>query len=413
MRALWLTASIIAISTGALLEAQPPAAANIYVRETTGIRRNRYPVNARVPLPRGTLRDAGQARLTFGDSEVEAQVAVDSKHADGSIQWLAVDFNSTIGPLEEQTYRLEYGQGVKAQAQARGITLTENAESFDTGRARFNKTAVPLIRSVNYRQEDIGQGANGIAVTDNGGTTYDLTKADSVKTEIVKRGPLYVMLRYSGRLVVDAGNSVPFTITIEMPNSKTWVKYTASVEDPTRRVREISFHTPFAFAGFPWLWDFGTGSWTYGAIRNATDSVVLAQTVKAGGGNTWQIRTGPKGQEQPYEVAGGSRPKIAEGWGHFQDSKEVIGFGFDNFGRGPGTYTITLDGQGQNSYRFAPEQPAARHQITVYQHYVASPTPIGAVTSPPSMLNPLISVCDREQYVKSGVPAPPAARASR
>ena len=116
MRALCLRAITAAIVSSALLEAQPPAAVNIYVRETTGIRRNRYPVNARVPMPRGALKDVRQARLIFGEAEIEAQVAAESTHADGSIQWLAVDFNPSIGPMETQTYRLEYGDGVKAPA---------------------------------------------------------------------------------------------------------------------------------------------------------------------------------------------------------------------------------------------------------------------------------------------------------
>jgi len=192
---------------------------------------------------------------------------------------------------------------------------------------------------------------------------------------------------------------------------KAWVKYTAVVDDRARRVREISFQTPFMFSAFPWLWDFGTGSWTYGSIRSAADSVILTQTVKTGGASRWEIRTGPKGQEQPYEVAAGSRPRIAEGWGHVQDASDVVAFGFEGFGRHAGTYTIALDGQGQTFYRFAPEQPALQHRLTIYQHYVSSPTPIGAVTSPASMLSSLTSVCDREQYVKAGVTAPARARA--
>ena len=50
---------------------------------------------------------------------------------------------------------------------------------------------------------------------------------------------------------------------------------------------------------------------------------------------------------------------------------------------------MTLDGQGQESFQFVPAELSTRHQLAVYQHYVGSPTPIGAVTSPVSMLNPL------------------------
>jgi len=409
-RAAILLTIVIPLFGSIAVEAQTPAAVSIHVRETAGIRRTRYPVNARVPFPRGVLKDAAQARLTLDNGNIEAQIAAETKHADGSIQWLAVDFNASLGPIEEQTYRLEYGDGVNAPAAGRGVAVGQNANTIQIGRIRLNKSDGPLLGSLNYRKEILALGMNGFAVTDSGGTTLDLSKAESITTEIVKPGQLYAVVRYSGRLAIDGRSSTPFTITVEMPNSKAWVKYTARVEDPTRSLRQISFHTPFAFSAFPWLWDFGTGSWTYGSIRSATDSVILTQAVKSGGTSRWEIRTGPKGQEQPYEVAAGARARIAEGWGHFQDSSEVVAFGFDAFGRQPGTYTITLDGQGQNFYRFAPEQPATWHQIAIYQHYVGSPAQIGAVTSPASMLNPLIFTCDREQYVKAGVPAPASTR---
>jgi hypothetical protein len=51
---------------------------------------------------------------------------------------------------------------------------------------------------------------------------------------------------------------------------------------------------------------------------------------------------------------------------------------------------VTFDAQGQESFQLIPAQPRASHQLAVYQHYVGSPTPIGAVTSPASMLNSLV-----------------------
>jgi hypothetical protein len=284
----------------------------------------------------------------------------------------------------------------------------ETPESIQVGNVRFNKNRAPLVLSVHYRQEDIGSGENGFSVTDASGASHDLVSSEGVKAEVVKPGPLLAVVRYSGKATIDGSYLVPFTITAEMPNSKTWVKYGLTIEDSAKRLRDIVFNTPMAFGPFPWLWDFGTGSWSYGSFRNPTDSVVLTQTVKAAGtaGNEWEIKTGPKGQETPYEVAAGNRPKIAEGWGHFQDGKEVVAFGFDRFGRQPGTYSVRFDAQGQASFRYTAATPQVHHELTIYQHYVASPTPIGAVTSPVSMLNGLSTTLDREQYTKAGVQAP-------
>ena len=397
---------------GATIGAQAPSpgAVTIAVRETAGIRRNRYPVNARVPLQKGAVTDVAQTRLLFAGAEVESQIAAESKYDDGSIQWLAVDFNATIGPVEAQTYTLEYGAGVKAAVAGRGVAIAATTDMIDLGRVRLNASGSPLIRSLNYRKETLAQGLNGFAVTDSAGVLHPLSGGTSVTTDIVKPGPVYGVVRYAGRLAADGGAGASFTVTVEMPNSKAWVKYTAVVDDPGRQFRDISFQTPFTLGAYPWLWDFGTGSWTYGSMRTPEDSVILTQTVGARGTGHWEVRTGPKGQELPYEVAAGSRPAIAEGWGHLQDAGEVIAFGFDQFGRQPGRYSIALDGKGGNVYRFAPERPAARHALTIFQHYVASPTPIGAVTSPPSMLNALVAVCDRAQYVKAGVPVPADAK---
>jgi hypothetical protein len=363
--ATWLACLVAA----AIAHGQAQPSVNLRVRETAGIRRNAYPVNARVPLATGALKDSAHVRVMFGDHEVPAQIAAESKWPDGSIEWLDVDFNAAIAPLEEQTYRVEYGQAIVATTVPTGLVVNET-DALQIGNVRFNRSASPLLLSLHYRQEILGAGPNGFTVTDDTGASHDLNSG-SATAEIVRPGPLYVEIKYSGLVAIDANYAVRFNVSAEMPNSKTWIKYAASVEDPAKRVRGISFAMPFSFGSFPWLWDFGTGSWSYGSFRNATDSVTLTQVAKFYS-NRWQIKTGPEGQEQLYEVAAGSRPKIAEGWGHFQDAKEVVAFGFANFGRQQGIYSISLDGQGHSSFRFAPAQPAARHELTIYQHSVVS-----------------------------------------
>ena len=78
-------------------------------------------------------------------------------------------------------------------------------------------------------------------MTDTTGTSHDLTRVNAQTFEIVKRGPLYVEFRYSGRIIVEPANDVPFVMTVGMPNSKAWVKSSLVVEDPDRRLRELSF----------------------------------------------------------------------------------------------------------------------------------------------------------------------------
>ena len=92
-------------------EAQTGQSISLHVEETAGIRRTRYPVNARVPFPQGALARADQVRLVLDGDAVPAQFAAGSRWPDGSVQWLTVDFNASIGPEETRSYRLEYGPG--------------------------------------------------------------------------------------------------------------------------------------------------------------------------------------------------------------------------------------------------------------------------------------------------------------
>ena len=156
-------------------ETQTRQSLSLHVEETTGIRRTRYPVNARVPFPQGALTRADEVRLLGDDDEIPAQFAAGSRWPDGSVQWLAIDFNASIGPEETRSYRVEYGPGVRAEAElGRGLAPVEDADGIQVGRVRFSKTAAPLLASVRYRDEVIGSGRNGFTVEDTDGTIYGL-----------------------------------------------------------------------------------------------------------------------------------------------------------------------------------------------------------------------------------------------
>ena len=204
----------------------------------------------------------------------------------------------------------------------------------------------------------------------------------------------------------------PVVILCEMPNSKSWVKFSASIEDPGRRVRGVVFETPFALGAQPWTWDFGTDTGTYGVLRTPGDAAVLTQRVSAGA-KSWQAETVTPKDRRVYETSVPGRATTASGWGHLLDAQNAIAFAIDRFARATGTYTFSLNGAGQASIGFAAAPPAAFHQLTVYQHYVGTPVAIGAATSPAAMVTPLAVSVDRDQYVRSGQRPPDATRAPR
>lgn len=389
-------ALLIAAAVGAA-GAQVPATRSFRVRETVGIRRTEYPVAVRFTFQKGALKDASQARLVFNDAEVVGQFAAASKWDDGSVQALDVDFNASLDPEEERRYQLQYGPGVTSIARpARGaLTPQDQPDAIQVGNFKIGKRGAPLLMSVSYRGEGIGPGTNGLSVTDTTGEHRDLSGAHNPKLEIVRPGPVTVGLRYTATLPIGSGYSVPVEILIDLPSSKSWVKMAATVRDPSRRVRDIAINTPLAFGALPILWDFATDSGTYGVLRNAGDMVLLTQT-KSAAGARWKIETAVQDQQpRMYELSAGPRAKMASGWGHIQDAKAAVAFGIDHFARENGTYTLTLTGKGETTFRFAPAAPATEHHLTVYEHFVATPVAIGAATNPTAMLHPLEVTIER------------------
>lgn len=186
------------VVAGSGLRAQANKSIDIRVKEAAGIRRTTYPTGARIRFASGALADAAHVRLLSKGSEVPAQVAAESTWPDGSVQWLWVDFNVSLGPFEEAAYQLEYGGTVKSEVTARGLTVTEEADGIQIGNVRLSLTGAPLLRSVKYRQENIGQGPNGFAIVDTAGITHDAAAGENTRVEIVKRGPLLALVRYSG-----------------------------------------------------------------------------------------------------------------------------------------------------------------------------------------------------------------------
>jgi hypothetical protein len=392
-----------------VMGARPPAGAQsvgrtaLHVEETAGIRRFFYPVDARVPFPRGTLVDPTRVRLLREGVELPAQYTAFDRWPDDSVRWLAVNFNISIGPLERQTYEVEYGPGTRVTAETpRGLTVTETAETIQVSRMRFGKDAAPLLASVDYAGEHIGTGPNGISVRDYEGNIHQVSGPDVV-FEVVRQGAQYVELRYTGRFVLGVGASVPFTMRVGIPNSKSWFQTSIVVEDPERRVRDLVFQTPLTLGDRPWVWDFGTDRWTYGSLRAPEEAVQLSVVADGTGAAEWEIDTRRAGESQAYEV-GGER-SLVEGWGHLQGPTRAVAFAMGDFAREAGTYTMGVDGAGQLSMMVS-RPGRSRHELTVYQHYVSVPVHIGAATSPMSMLNPPVARCEPAWYTASGVEAP-------
>lgn len=386
-----------ALIAGEPVTAQSSAGVRVFrLRETAGIRRTEYPASVSFQIPQGALPDTTHARVVYNSAEVPAQFTARASWADGSVQSLDVDLNASLDPEEERRYELQFGPNVTSAAPpARGLSVEDRPDAIQVGSLTFSKSGAPQLASASYRGEGIGTGNNGLTITDSNGTRHTLTKAQNATLEVVKPGPLLVLLRYTAAIPVEATVSIPVEVQLEMPNSKTWLKTTATVTDRTRRLRDVAIERPYTFSGFPVVWDFGTDSGTYGVFRTATDQVTLTQTSTAAGATGWKIESGPLNQRRAVEVSAGSRNKNANGWGHLQSANAAVAFGFSRFGRDAGTHSIALSGAGQATYRYVPAAAATQYQLTLYEHFVAVPVAIGAATNPTAMLTALSVTVER------------------
>jgi hypothetical protein len=256
------------------------------------------------------------------------------------------------------------------------------------GNVALGRRGWPLLASVGYRGEIIGPGPNGLVLVDARGTRHEMGAAESVTVEVLKHGPILAVIRWTGRLPIGNGG-VGVTLTCELPNSKSWIKISADIDDPQRLVRGVAIETPFALGAFPWLWDFGTENGTYGAFRSEQERAVLTHDV-ARNRRAWRVDTGSAAEPRLYEQSMPGRASAVGGWGHLQDARNVIAFAVDTGADRPGQSRMSIDATGHTALTWRSSTPATRHALTVYQHYVSTPTPIGAATSPTAMLSPLL-----------------------
>lgn len=357
------------------------------VSEPAGIRRTEYPVSTRVTLPQGAVRETGSLRLRAATTDVTAQFTPTASWDDGSIRTLDVDFNLSVGASESRGLQLEYGVSPAASDTPvrGGLTVSETADAIQVGAVSLGRRPWPLLTSIAYRGEIIGRGDNGLSLIDAAGTPHPFGASGDVRTEVTRRGPLLVTIRYSGTVTID-GDPIAVNLTCDLPNSKTWIKMTVTVDDRRHRVARLRVDTPFALATFPWTWDFGTDSGTYGAFRAESDRVVLTQRVTAST-RGWTVDTGNATDLRTYERSAAGRSPVVAGWGHLLDARNAIAFAVDGFATTPGIYAWSFDGGGRARYEGPPHAngPAA----VLYEHFVSTPVPIGAATSPTAMLKNL------------------------
>jgi hypothetical protein len=391
MRPCVLILAGLAVGLASAEEQATPTRLRVTVTETAGIRRFGYPVTAVLPLGR-PMKEAGHFRLLLDGKPIPAQFrpGPDGRSA-------ILDFAASPGPLEKQTYAVEYGPDVEAGPEPKGtMRVAEGKETLTVAPSPGLEFELPRERTGLLHQvrggktEYLRPGSSGLLIR--GKDKEDHPAGAMKKPRVTRTGPFATALLLEGTEAL-AGGSVKSTAEMEFPRTKSWVRVAWAVEDPEGQVAGLGAELLLNLEGTPTLIDFGAGSNVYAALREGQ-----AASLRAGGfgkvPEPWETLVGPARALKPYVVAPGKDGPPAEGWAHVMDKKRCTAVAVEGFAAAGQEAEIRAgaDGRLRLGRTFAPaggEVPKGTKRLTFWLHFVGMPVQVGAATSPQAMLAPL------------------------
>ncbi len=193
------------------------------VTEEEGLARSSWPLTRGVPLPRGEVADLSPLYLTDPSGQVvPAQFRALTHWADGSINWVLVDFQADVPANGEATYTLSYDGAQQNSAAATSLNVNEDDEhiTVDTGAIRFavNRKTFGLIEFAELQDglrvategdawvricEAFGAGVDQRRIYGMGGQCLASLAQDNYSVSIEESGPLRLVIRCEGAFEAD------------------------------------------------------------------------------------------------------------------------------------------------------------------------------------------------------------------
>jgi hypothetical protein len=381
----------------------------LVLKETAGLRRFSYPVHAILPPVAPGL----SFRLFKEGQPVPAQFR--SIEGAGGRPVIAVDFTSSLGPLESERYVVEGRAGGEPGLEPkRGLKVEQSGETFGvqsgTSLAYRVGTRLPggLESVANGGRDYLEPGSAGFFIRAKGSGGNRLVKlgseeARSPRGAITRQGPLAVGLGYTGTTALPGTEPVSSKVDLTFPSSKSWVETAWGVDDPLGLVAGLEVELRLKLEPGPVLVDLGTAATIYGVLRGHERMTLDAGAAPglAAGARPWVVAKGPP--EKPIIFAEAPSPQAppAEGWAHVMDTTRCTALAVADFGRGShDRIAIDSDGRVRIARDFAggPSAPARGPKVLRFWfHFVPMPVQIGAATSPQAMLSPLTIAWDDQR----------------
>ena len=229
---------------------------------------------------------------------------------------------------------LQYGGGrdCAAPPAARGLTVTEDGDDHPASASIKRATnGSPLITSANYAQDRVDRAGRERPRPRRYGGRHarPVVGAEPARSRSSSADRWWSPLQYSGTVPIDAKYGGAFTLLVEMPNSKSWMKLLGRRDRPANGVCDrCARHAPGARRVSRGCGTSGTENDTYGAIRNATDGMAFTQVDRPSAARRQHVEGRDRQRRancRPYEVASPAR-SAAKGWGHLVGSTAAVAF---------------------------------------------------------------------------------------
>jgi hypothetical protein len=176
--------------------AAKPGKVELKVVEPSGEDRVRLPVTSGLPLPKGALYRADNARLTDAGAPLPLQARSEARWEDGSIKWLLLDTQVDLKASETKSLVLEYG-GTAATKETPGLKITDmpgrGGVVVETGALR---AILPVAGKADFRSAgDKLLSTYDATLTDKDGTVWRFATEN---VRVLDAGPLRATVRVDG-----------------------------------------------------------------------------------------------------------------------------------------------------------------------------------------------------------------------
>jgi hypothetical protein len=382
------------------------------VKETAGLRRFGYPVHVDLPMDLTPADLAADGFMLKHDGhDVPAQFRWVTQ-PDGTAR-LSLDFNASPGSFEVQSYSVHNDAAFKpAAVRGRGMNVQRNGTTIEISHSPYITYAISddlagFVQSVKIPAAEFVRGiSSGPFVVVNGRkASLPADEQESKPTSvsrITRQGPLAIGLQFRHPIKVEGREPVVSLIDLTFPSSKSWIETAWTLDDPGNQIETMGLDLGLLVDQPPILLDFGAKSTVYGTLKEHELMTFEAGDVELTRGITpgWVIRQGTAGKSEVLAMMRRGVGNEPEGWVHVIDRRRCTAMAVADFGKAvPGAldrFEVHGNGRFRFERRFLTEKIGQRRPenpiktLKFWLHFVTTPVPVGAVTSPESMLAPLI-----------------------